>query len=34
MDLLRSASPLALVELAHPKFREDLLVQAKQLHLI
>jgi itaconate CoA-transferase len=24
----------ALVELAHPKFREDLLVQAKQLHLI
>jgi acyl-CoA hydrolase len=25
---------LALVELAHPKFREDLLVQAKQLHLI
>jgi itaconate CoA-transferase len=25
---------LALVELAHPKFREDLLVQAEQLHLI
>jgi itaconate CoA-transferase len=25
---------LALVELAHPKFREDLLTQAKRLHLI
>ena len=25
---------LALIQLAHPKFREDLIVQAKQLHLV
>ena len=25
---------LALIQLAHPQFRDDLLVQAKQLHLV
>jgi itaconate CoA-transferase len=25
---------LTLIQLAHPKFREDLLAQAKQLHLV